>query len=216
MAVKDVGDFVVINRSYAPSTKGETYAAAQLKDPLVDCPRRHFSLPLKAVGQRLRSKLAETKSTGTLQPYSILRKLLLILTTNIEASASQSLANRDLVDEISASLDLEIASSRRLFAAIHIQQWYRKMLALRRPVSYGPLGFLLRSAFEECIAKSNSITWTARRHRMIFLGVLPHALACLDAIIMHSEHLKANAAKRLEQAPHKDLEKYGEAVVAIE
>lgn len=104
----------------------------------------------------------------------------------------------------------------RIFAAIRIQRFYRRRLSNRRSVRYGSLTFLVNGAFTECLNEVRNIEWYSQRYRMVFLGVLPHALACLDAMIMQFAYMKSLASQRLQEAAHSQWEKLGHEVAAIQ
>jgi hypothetical protein len=122
-----------------------------------------------------------------------------------------------IVDKISSTLDTEIQARQKVFAAIFVQRAFRRKLMLRKPkMFYKTLSFLIPPSFEECLREVDRIAWPDRRYRLIFLGLLPHVLVCLDAIVINLEHMKAEAAKLLTTAHHRDLSKRGRAVTAIQ
>ena len=110
----------------------------------------------------------------------------------------------------------DAAERKGLFAVLYLQQVFRRTQALRKRAIYPGLSFFVEGIFKECLQEVDNIRWSRRRYRLIFLGPLPHALACLDALKMQFEVMKAAAAKRLMDAPHHDLEKRGKEVVAIQ
>ena len=121
-----------------------------------------------------------------------------------------------MIDEVAQYQVKAMWHPLKLFAVTRIQTFYRRRLCNRRQVRYGSLTFLVSGAFTECLNEVDSIKWHSQRYRMVFLGVLPHALACLDAMIMQFAHLKPFAAKRLQEAEHLQYEKLGHEVAAIQ
>ncbi len=136
--------------------------------------------------------------------------------TDMADSVARNTPELRAVQRLSNALNSEIDSQHRLFAAIRIQDFYRRTVSLHRPITYGNLAFLVSGAFAECISQVNRITWDDRRYRMVFLGIVPHALACLDAMIMQFEYLKSVAVQRLKNCHHSKLEELGHAVTAIQ
>ncbi|KAI0344277.1 hypothetical protein BDW22DRAFT_1147716 [Trametopsis cervina] len=118
------------------------------------------------------------------------------------------------VQRIDAALSLTIRTYRVEIAAKKIQQCFRRILVLRRPVDHPALHFLVSAAFQECSREVDNIVWQERQDRHIFLGPLPHALACLDAMAMHFEFMKSQAVNRLIHAPHDELEERGSDVTS--
>lgn len=120
------------------------------------------------------------------------------------------------VQRIDAALSLTIRTYRVEIAAKKIQQCFRRILVLRRPVAHPALHFLVSAAFQECSREVDNIVWQERQDRHIFLGPLPHALACLDAMAMHFEFMKSQAVNRLIHAPHDELEERGPDVTSAQ
>ncbi|KAI0693636.1 hypothetical protein BC835DRAFT_1415776 [Cytidiella melzeri] len=189
---------VKLVESVASSGGKRNYTAVKTTLPLVD--RRASKSQPTSQGRRKLGKVTVSK------PVEDARYI----------SATATMQTTDLVERISQALDLEVRGRRRLFATIRLQQLFRRVHSLRRPLAhYGTLSFFTNAAFEECMKEVHHISWRHRRLRMIFLGVLPHILACLDAVIMHLEQMKTRAAKNLIQAHHRDLEKLGATVTGI-
>ncbi|KAI0089802.1 hypothetical protein BDY19DRAFT_992766 [Irpex rosettiformis] len=191
------------------SAKNPTYKAANLSFPLTE-----RQLSGSQMAKLTKSALAKVVMRNVVDDSSHAPLHGLTKSAGVFARTMQRIS--DALDKEAEYHLREIRHPLRVLAATHLQRFYRRRLSLRRQVAYGSLNFLVSGAFEECLKEVDNIKWKDRRYRMVFLGILPHALACLDAIIMQFEHMKTLASNRLQNSEHSKWEELGHAVTAID
>lgn len=115
-----------------------------------------------------------------------------------------SSAENDQEGEDTQALDDDESSPvalQRRSAAVKIQRAYRRVIkrrryhqeqAARRKHSMAASRARL---FTDCLKESRGIDWTKRSYRLLFLGILPHLLICLEWTLETARVNKADATR---------------------
>lgn len=98
-------------------------------------------------------------------------------------------------------------SEEQIHATRIIQIAYRKLLRRRHKSTKSALEASRASFFDECLKESLKMEWpNGIYYRLLFLGPLPHVLACLSVAHSWAFDTKARNKERLTVALHQELE----------
>ncbi|KAJ3514932.1 hypothetical protein NLJ89_g2078 [Agrocybe chaxingu] len=98
-------------------------------------------------------------------------------------------------------------SEELIQAAIYIQARYRTILRHKRQAAKTALEVSRASCFEAFLAESRKMEWPPCSHYLLlFLGPLPHVLACLDVVHTWVMETKQRNKKRFKTATHQELD----------
>ena len=116
------------------------------------------------------------------------------------------------IQSLQQRLRIEIRKRKELLAVNRLQIFFRRYIQGRHQVVHRSLIPSFRmSAMKACVDRMDRIQWRWKEHRRKYVILVPRVIACLDAICMQFEYVKAQASNRLMRAEHKDLEARGEA-----
>ncbi|KAF9014907.1 hypothetical protein BDQ17DRAFT_1418043 [Cyathus striatus] len=131
----------------------------------------------------------------------------------LEVDSTVILSATALADSIANNVTLETntaPSSQQLKAAMVILATFRRARQRKEAEKAA-----LNVHFVSCLTESKSMDWPTRYYRLMFLGPLPHALVCLDAIYAHCVSTKEKTKKQLPKAIHQELENLGKRLTEI-
>ena len=116
--------------------------------------------------------------------------------------------DRILTGRLADAMESPLPGIAELVAARKIRMFARR---LRSVPAAGPV----TKHFTSCTT-CPQLRQFSPRQRMLFLGPLPHALACLDGLAAYFGSRKAQLAAVLQKAAHNDLETAGRAVAQVQ
>lgn len=101
-------------------------------------------------------------------------------------------------------------TKEKLRAASVIAKHYKRLLSLRNPRA------LIQIKFAECLTHFKTVEWPSRLYPLLYLGMVPHVLVCLDRVYEHALSTKRELrAQWKKHTGHEDLERVGERRTAI-
>jgi hypothetical protein len=128
-------------------------------------------------------------------------------TEQLEPDASvdvDSLAHS--MDSAKAQEDIVVHSDGQIEAARVIQAMYRRNAECRGGSARSSLSEAKSRLFIGCLAECEKLKWPRSHYRLLFLGPLPHLLACLERANTFPFEAKTKVKKRLTTAEHLELE----------
>ena len=110
------------------------------------------------------------------------------------------------VDVAEHEEEIATFTEAQLAAAKVIQLAYQRFIKHRGQEDVDPLATQRNRLFLECRSAAEKIQWERRCYRFLFLGPLPHLLLCLEKANNHAHNTKNRLKKRINTAPHRDLD----------
>ncbi|EKM60387.1 uncharacterized protein PHACADRAFT_203599 [Phanerochaete carnosa HHB-10118-sp] len=124
----------------------------------------------------------------------------------------EPLVRRILCARLADVMACELPGYDEVRAFQRIKSFLRPRLVRKRKLPRYGLCHLASDHFEACFKRSHELQ-LLRTERHLFLGPLPHVLACLDGLRMHFEVEKDCLSKKLQNAAHIDLDDAGANVM---
>ena len=98
-------------------------------------------------------------------------------------------------------------SEEQIKAASFLQAMYRRRQRRKTKTNKAPLHVWLKRCFKQCLTESSKMEWPQRSHyRFMFLGPLPHVLACINTAHSWVMDNKQRNKDKFKTALHQDLE----------
>lgn len=127
----------------------------------------------------------------------------LVSQTDEEAEDS---ADADEADEVATNVSEESdivdrvdtgASEEQLVAAKRVQRIFRRMLKRRNAAAKGGFAASRARFFDACLDQVRDMNWAPRSpYRIVYLGLLPHILICLEWLKRSATELREGAKKK--------------------
>ena len=197
-------------------------SVARLVPKTLENERTHYLLSIEDLLHSSKRQRSETDQ-GTTEDMSPLAKD----TTPAAAEFASfcAVADHDLFHEppirkilcarLAEAMSNELPSSDEVRAFQRLQSYTRPRLLRQRQLPRHGLSYLVEGYFNVCLKRSTELP-LSRVDRHLFLGPLPHTLACLDALRMYFEAEKDKLSRKLQKASHIDLEDAGDDVVRMQ
>ena len=98
-------------------------------------------------------------------------------------------------------------SEEQIKAASFLQTMYRRRQRRKTKTNKAPLHVWLKRCFKQCLTESSKMEWPPRsQYRLMFLGPLPHVLACINTAHSWVMDNKQRNKDKFKTALHQDLE----------
>lgn len=114
------------------------------------------------------------------------------------------------------AMNSQLPGAKELLAVRRIKSFLRPRLLCAKKLPQHEGSHLVAQRFAECLERSQQLPRLSRNQRLLFLGPLPHALVCLDALKMYFSCIKDQLASKLQGAGHIDLEESGADVARVQ
>lgn len=158
----------------------------------------------------------QTEAEVPSRPLHFLRKFLVGLghsfATNLAPSGSSALLEAEVLTnkkKVAGRIILRfLRMLRSRKRALVILRWYRAIRAQRRELeSPGLIGIRAR-VYRDCmhVDFERGGQWPTRNHRLVFLGVIPNLLVCLDTIRVRLQSNKSRARRLELQSAEADID----------